>query len=73
MYRSLSKLLQETQANAAKKLGALENAIDDEYTEQDGLAIHTEENRLSQSFNHERTNSSHPSNEGFTLQEFQIW
>jgi len=73
MYHSLSKLMHETQASAAKKLGALENAINDDNTVQDILLEQEEEKSPSQSYGNEGRNKQHPSSERFTLQEFQIW
>jgi tetrahydromethanopterin S-methyltransferase subunit C len=73
MHRSLSKLLQEMQASAAKKLGVLENAINDEYTEQESLTEQAEDKWPTLSFTNNQMNLLHPSSERLTLQEFQIW
>ena len=73
MYRSLSKLLQETQASAAKKLGALENAIQDEFAEPAAPAEQAQDGASPQSFGNEGLNSTQAPGESFQLQDFKIW
>ncbi len=67
MYRSLSKLLQETQATAAKKLGVLENTIADDYSSHPGLTEYLEDMQSSQSFGTEKGSVAHQSSELLTV------
>lgn len=73
MYRSLSKLLQETQASAAKKLGALENAIQDEFAEQATQAEQAQADSSTQPFGSEGSSTAQASGASFQLQDFKIW
>ncbi len=61
MNRSLSKLLHETQAAAAKKLGVLENTFLEDYPTVDGLTEHLQVLQLSSPYREEGANVPPPS------------
>jgi hypothetical protein len=73
MYRSLSKLLQETQASAAKKLGVLENAIQDEFAELTTQAEQAQADSCDQPFGSEGSSTTQAPGESFQFQDFKIW
>ncbi len=71
MYPSLSKLLKEMQASAAKKLGLLENALNDDFAEQERVADQAEAMRSLRSFENDGSNALHPSVELIKFQNIQ--
>lgn len=72
MYQHLSNVLHESQVKAAKKLGELENAFSDEYSE----PITTVDQQGSKPPKHGEQEVEKPvveNVEWLTLREFQIW
>lgn len=73
MYRSFSRLLQEAQANAAKKLGFLENALPEEFENPEGMAGHQQDTERPQEYSMAASVKPEPQAELPTLREHLIW
>lgn len=73
MYRSFSKLLQETQAAAAKRLGALENTLAEDYPVTEPMNELLQEFPSLPRFGAEETSAGQTSQEPLTLREHLIW
>lgn len=73
MYLSLSKLLQEQQATAAKKLGVLENAIEENFQDPDDLADFPPHDPSHQPDGVHEADADARSDEWMTLREHKIW
>ena len=72
MYHSLSKLLHETQAAAAKKLGILENTLAEDCSGQDVFMEHCPDNASPQPFEAGQESAPFESNGMLVNQEHQI-
>ncbi len=73
MYHSLSKLLHETQATAAIKLGILENAMEEYFPDPEGMTDYAQNALLSPSETSMIFNQSQASDDIFSPQEHPIW
>lgn len=73
MYLSLSKLLHEQQATAAKKLGVLENALEENFQDPDDLSDFPPHDPNQQTDGVHGADSAAPSDEWLTLREHKIW